>query len=180
MILEDLSYLSQIIAAAAVIASLVILILQNYQAGRFARDTATRQQIEGLQNISRVIFETPGMADVWARGNAAFDELSNEDRVRFLAFVTYTHRIWEGLHATFARGQLDGALWRAHSQMLRDVQALQGTQRAWELRKHVFSDAFQAFYESNRKQGTARDIYALSAKGSAKLRVTAQTQAIDP
>ncbi len=164
MTLEDLSYLSQIIAAAAVIASLIILIVQNYQAGQFARDSAVRQQVEGLQNISRVIFETPGLADIWARGSAAFDRLSNEERVRYLAFLTYTLRTWEGLHATFARGQLDGALWRAHAQMLRDVQVFQGAERGWALRKHVFSEAFQAFYESNLKQGAPRDIYGLGAK----------------
>ena len=42
--------------------SLVVLIMQNHQANQFARDTAMRHQVEGIQNISRVIFETPGMA----------------------------------------------------------------------------------------------------------------------
>lgn len=164
MTLEDFSYLSQIIAAAAVVASLVVLILQNYQAAQFARHTAVRQQVEGIQNISRAIFETPGLADIWARGNSAFDDLSDEDRVRYLSFLTYTFRIWEGLHSTFERGQLDSALWRAHVQMLRDVQALQGTQKVWEIRKHIFSVAFQNFYESNTRQTVPKDIYAFGTR----------------
>jgi hypothetical protein len=45
--------------------------------------------------------------------------------------------------------------------MLRDVQALEGHKRAWALRKHVFSEAFQTFYEANATQGVPRDLYGL-------------------
>ena len=161
MTLEYISYLSQTIAAVAVIVSLVILIVQNYQAARFARETAVRQQVEALQNISRALYETPGLADLWTRGNADFDQLSNEERVRYIAFFTYTLRVWEGLHLVFARGQIDAEHWRPHTQMLRSVQDLPGAERIWGLREHVFSDTFQSFYENNRKQESARDIYGL-------------------
>lgn len=161
MTLEDLSQWSQMVAAVAVIVSLIILIVQNYQAGRFARETALRQQVAGLENISRALYETPGLADIWARGNADFDQLTNEERVRYIAYLTYTLRIWEGLHVTFMRGQIDAAHWRPHTQMLRSVQDMAGPARVWELRKHAFSENFQSFYESNRRQGLAQDIYAL-------------------
>ena len=163
MTLAQISDASQAVAAIAVVASLVILIIQNHQANVLARDEATRRQMEGLQSISRVIFETPGLADLWMRGTAEFESLSNEDRVKFMAFVTYTHRIWEALHLEHLRGQLDDGLWQAHAKMLRDVQALNGVKHAWTVRKHVFSEVFQRFYDANASEGDAQDLYGLHA-----------------
>lgn len=163
MTLAQIAEASQAVAAIAVVASLIILILQNHQANLLARDEAMRRQMEGIQNISRVIFETPGLADVWGRGTSNFESLSNEDRIKFLAFVTYTHRVWEGLHLEYLRGQLDDGVWRAHAQMFSAVQALSGVKEAWAIRKHVFSQAFQQFYEANAAQGDAIDIYRLDS-----------------
>lgn len=55
------------------------------------------------------------------------------------------------------------AVWRAHTRQLRDVQVLAGCQRTWALRKHVFSETFQAFYEDNIRQGTPKNLYSLPA-----------------
>ncbi len=138
MTLEDLSNASQAVAAVAVVASLVILILQNHQANILARAEAMRRQIEGLQDISRILFEAPGIADLWQRGTSNFDGLPTDDRIRFISFVTYTCRIWEGLHRQHLRGQLDDDLWQAHAQMLRDVQAMEGHKRVWSFASMCF------------------------------------------
>ena len=168
MTLAQISDASQAVAAVAVVASLVILILQNHQANSLARHEATRRHMEGIQNISRAIFGTPGLADVWGRGTADFEQLSPEDRIKFLTFFTYTHRTWEALHQEHLRGQLDDGIWRAHANMLRDVQALSGCKHAWTIRKHVFSEGFQRFYEANATQGIAMDIYGLVARDEAQ------------
>ena len=173
MTLSQISDASQAVAAIAVVTSLVILILQNREANLLKRDEATRRQMDGNQNILRALFEVPGMADVWARGTSNFEDLSHEDRIKFLAFVTYTHRIWEALYQEHIRGQLDDGIWRAHARMLRDVQALSGVEHAWAIRKHVFSEAFQRFYEAHAAQGVAMDLYGMDA-GSKEQPVEAQ------
>ena len=167
MTLAEVSDASQAVAAVAVVVSLAVLIRQNYEANILARDEAVRRQIEGIQNISRELFEAPGLADVWLRGTTDFEELSNVDRIKFLSFATYTFRIWEALHRQQLRGLLEDSVWSAHTKMLRDVQALSGLKRAWEIRKHVFSETFQRFYETNAMQGAALDIYATDS-GSEK------------
>lgn len=167
MTLAQISDASQAVAAIAVVASLFILILQNRQANALNREEATRRQMEGIQNISRFLFETPGLADLWGRGISNFESLSSEDRIRFLTFVTYTNRVWEAMHQEFLRGQLDEGIWRAHERMLNDVQALSGVQIAWSLRKHVFSDAFKEFYEANAAKSVPADLYGLNAGNKA-------------
>jgi hypothetical protein len=168
MTLAQLSDASQAVAAVAVIASLAILILQNHQANVLARAEAMRRQIEGIADISRQLFEVPGLADVWARGTPDLNRLSNEERIRFLSFITYTHRTWEALHREHLRGHLEDDLWRAHAQMLRNVQALGGVKQAWALRKYVFSEVFQKFYEANAIEGVAMDPYGLAPSDDAQ------------
>lgn len=172
MTLEEIYYVSQSIAAIAIIGSLAVLIGQNIASQKLVRAAAVRAQIEGLQNVSRALFETPGLANVWVRGLGKFDQLSNEDRVRFTAFGTYTLRIWEGLYAQFRNGKLDGEIWRGHILQLRDVQNFEGPKKVWELRGHTFSEAFREFYESNLSQGTAHDIYGLTESLHAPLAET--------
>ena len=167
MTLAQVSDLSQAIAAAAVVISLLILIRESRQSNQLLRDAAVRNQVEGVQNISRAIFEVPGMADVWIKGAVALDQCTEGDRVRFLTFLTYSLRIWEGLHAQFLQGHLQDAMWRSHTQMLRDVQVLPGAKAMWEMRKHIFSAAFQEFYEQNLAQGEVRDMFGLrGSRGS--------------
>lgn len=169
MTLEEIYYVGQTIAVIAIIGSLVALIAQNHASQKMVRDAAVRTQVEGLQNISRALFETPGLAEIWVRGIVGFDQLSNEERVKFTAFVTYTLRIWEGLHAQFRHRQLGEEVWRGHIQQLRDVQIFDGLKKVWELRRHTFSEEFQEFYESNLAQGTAQDIYGLKEQPKASL-----------
>ena len=157
MTLEGIYYVGQTIAVVAIIGSLIVLIVQNRQAHQLAVDTAVRHQIEGMQNISRSLFETPGLADIWRRGNMGLGHLVEEDRVRYLSFLTYTLRIWETSHAVFIKGDVVEALWISHTRQLRDVQDMEGVKQGWDMRRHVFSEAFQTFYDGNAANGIPKD-----------------------
>ena len=126
MTLEEIYFVGQTIAAVAIIGSLFALIAQNYAAQKTARDAAARTQFEGLQNISRALFETPGMADLWVRGMSGIDHFSNEERVKYTAFYVWSLRIWEGLYAQLSRRQVDPAIWQGHVQQLRSTQEFEG------------------------------------------------------
>lgn len=166
MTLENVYYVSQTIAVAAILGSLIVLIAQLRQSNRIMRETAIQNQVEGLQDISRAIFETPGMADIWNRGTKDFSRLTDEERIRFVTFMTYSFRIWEGLHATYVRGEIDDELWRTHARLLRDIQPLEGVKGFWVLRRHLFSESFAGFYESNTNEDAARDIYGWNSRES--------------
>ena len=169
MTLEEIYYVGQTIAAVAIIGSLLALVAQNYAAQKMVRDAAVRNQVEGLQNISRALFESPGMADVWFRGIGGLDHLTDEDRVKYTAFYVYSLRIWEGLYEQFRHRQLGGEVWRGHIQQLRGVQAFEGVKNVWEVRRHTFSGEFQRFYDNNLAQDAARDIYGFKDPSKAPL-----------
>ena len=146
MTLEEIYYVGQTIAVIAIVGSLLALIAQNRATQKAVRDATVRNQIEGLQNISRALFETPDLANVWLRGIEGIENLSGEERVRFTAYVTYALRTWEGLYVQFQNEQLPDEVWTGHIEMLRAMQALTGVKNVWALRGHAFSQNFQNFY----------------------------------
>ena len=164
MSLEEIYYIGQTFAVISIVGSLIVLIFQMMQANRLARESARRDQVEGLQQMSRGLYETPGLAEIWGRANANFDELTEAERIRFITYVTYTLRIWEGLHAQYTDGQLNPEMWDVHVKNLRDVQELNGSKKVLSLRSHIFSSAFCEFYERNMSDSDAKDIYGFNAK----------------
>lgn len=159
MTLEELAYISQIIGVVAVFGSLVILIVQIRAANQLAREAANNAQSAGLQEISRAIFEAPGMAGVWERGTRDLASLDDEERVRFIAFTTFSLRIWEGLHLQHLRGQVAEDLWNSHLRQLASIQKLPGFNDVWETRRATFSPLFQKLYDSNKNVSSIGDPY---------------------
>ena len=56
MTLEEIYYVGQTIAVIAIVGSLFALIAQNHAAQKLVRDAAVRNQVEGLQSISRLFW----------------------------------------------------------------------------------------------------------------------------
>lgn len=149
MSLEEIYYVGQTIAVIAIVGSLFALIAQNRAAQRLAREATVRNQIQGLQNISRALFETPELAGIWLRGIEGIEKLSAEERVKFMAYVTYALRTWEGLYVQFRDGKLPESDWVGHIEMLHGMQALTGVASVWAARGHAFSKEFRDFYEQS-------------------------------
>ena len=159
MTLEEIYYIGQTIAVLLVFGSLVVLIVQVRKANQLAREAANHAQSEGLQAISRALFEATGMAGVWERGTRDLASLDDEERVRFIAFTTYTLRIWEDLHLQYLRGQVADDLWNSHLRLLSSIQNLPGFKDAWEIRRATFSPLFQKLYDGNKNAWTIGEPY---------------------
>ena len=162
MTLEEIGILSNIAAAMAVMGSLIFVGLQVRQANRMMKDAAIRLHAEKIQSVSKALFEVPGLADVFLRGGADIATLSAEERIRFINFCTYIHRILEQLQHQQEKGQMDDELWEANIKIIRDIHNLPGVAAAWEVRRHIFSARFQRFLDNYVKSGGAKSLYGES------------------
>ena len=159
MMLDTLYTLSQIVAALAVIGSLIFVGLQVRQANRMMRDAAIRNHAEKFQEISRVMFEVPGLAELWSKGGSDFSSLEPGKRIRFVNFVTWFMRIFEELMVQHQQGLMDKDMWEANINIGRDALSLPGAMKVYEIRKHIFSKKFQAFHSELTQPGATRTLY---------------------
>jgi hypothetical protein len=162
MTLEATSQLVGIIANIAVIASLIFVALQVRMGVKMLRDEAIRNHNEKHQSISRAMFENPQLAELWSRGcKDGIASLTEAERAQFVNFYMYVLRVWEELYLQNRGGMMDGALWAANVQILRDIFPVRGAQEAWRLRRHLFTQEFQDFYERYAQEGEAKPLYDL-------------------
>ncbi len=160
--------LIQMAANVAVLASLIFVALQVRMGVQMLRDAAVRNHLEKTQSISRLLAENAQLADLWSRGSkGGLASLSDGERVQFVNFCMFMFRTMEELHVQYARGKMDDALYISNITIFRDVHQLRGAAEAWQVRRHLFTAAFQAFYESYVTSGEGKSLYDLPPSASA-------------
>lgn len=157
-----MSLIIQMIANLAVIASLIFVVLQVRMGVQMLRESAIRNHTDKVQSVSRMLSENPQLCELWARGSkAGLEGLSDAERVQFVNFYTHVLRVWEELYLQYKSGLMNNALWAANMTILRDTHEMRGAREAWAVRRHLFTQAFQDFYDSYTTSGEARPLYIL-------------------
>jgi hypothetical protein len=161
--LQEASALVQIGANLAVVASVLFLVFQSRLGIQMLREAAERNHMDKHQSVSRLIAENPQLADLWARGSkSGTAKLTDTERVQFINFFTYVLRIWEELFLQHSRGLIDDVMWKANVCILRDTKALPGAIDGWAVRRHLFTEAFQQFYDG-QDSSQARPLYQVDS-----------------
>lgn len=162
--MQEINTLIQIGANVAVVASVLFLASQSRLGIQMLREAAERNHMDKHQSVSRMIAENSQLAELWARGSAAGTaKLTDAERVQFINFFTYVLRIWEELFLQHRRGLIDNAMWTANVRILRDTKDLPGARDGWAVRRHLFTDAFQHFYDA-QDASQARPLYKADAR----------------
>lgn len=163
MTLEEVYYVSQIVAVVAIFCSLVAVLVQMRQTNRLLRNQARRDQINGVKSISEAFYSTPGLADLVARASAGgLEALTEAERMQLVAFQTAAERTWEAMHQQFLDGQIDAALWEAHLEHARASWRLNPAVRAiWATRAHFFTAQYRAFHAAEIERDTGGTLYPI-------------------
>jgi hypothetical protein len=157
--LQEISALVQIGANLAVLASVLFLAVQARLGIQMLKDAAQRNHMDKAQSVSRMIAENPQLAELWARGSKlGIAKLNEAERVQFVNFLTYVLRIWEELFLQHQRGLIDEEMWQANARIVCDTKPMPGARDAWAVRRHLFTEAFQQFFES-LDNAQARPLY---------------------
>jgi hypothetical protein len=159
MSMQGISALVQIGANVAVVASVLFLAVQARLGIQMLKDAAQRNHMDKAQSVSRMLAENPQLAELWARGSkVGVAKLNDAERVQFVNFLTYVLRIWEELFLQHQRGLIDEEMWQANMLIVRDTKPMPGARDGWAVRRHLFTEAFQQFYES-LDNAQARPLY---------------------
>lgn len=150
MSLEEVFYVSQIVAAIAVVASLLFVGFEVRHGTR-----ATRAQIH--QNITLGWLAIgPVIADharVFATGiaadEAAFDAMPTEDKMTFLSIAFAFFKHYENMYEQQKAGFLGVEDWNAWARHMLMYWRMPGMQVWWRLRRDAFAPDFCRFLETS-------------------------------
>jgi hypothetical protein len=138
---------AEVVAAAAVVVSLVFVGVQLAQANVLARNAAIQEQIRAVQNLNREVYSNPAVLDAFAR--QARGETTPTDQLALDNFRSFAEHTWEALYWQHKAGQIPEELWEAHRRQADSIGA-QSTRKAyWAANKQFYSKSYQEFRDAS-------------------------------
>jgi hypothetical protein len=157
---DALAAVAELLAAIAVVASLVYLAIQVRQNTRQARLAAQQATIHELGHALRAQAQDREWAALLAKALQDLDALDAVERVQFLSHVGSIFRVYESAYLHMREGTLDPRFWRGFERAIADVIGYPGMRAAFELRKHHLTDEFAAYLDGLAGSTVPRPIFA--------------------
>ncbi len=144
MTLEQWAYIGEIIAAVAVIASLVYLGIQVRQSNVLSRAQTRQSMIQMAQQEILAIAQDPTIWTAFTK-----EEITDEEKIKLHEWLIASMRQRE--YEWFARndGVIDSAMFGAYSGVIPLLLGTERTRRWWAVHRqeHVFDAAFVSFVD---------------------------------
>jgi hypothetical protein len=148
MSLEQLSFLSQIISAVAVVGSLLFVGVQLRQATRAVRASSSQAHSTTYHAVISSLINDGEFARIW-RVSLGNPEATNPDeRVRFVAYASALFRYYESSRVQWLRGQLDEEHWQNVEQQVITLKSQPGIKWWWTIRGNWHSASFRTWFEA--------------------------------
>jgi len=149
MNLEALYYVSQIIAVAAVLASLIFVGVQIRQNTRQAKAAAAQSVYENYAGWYMWAGEDMNRAVIGIKGFKDIDSLSDEENSIFMATFMAQFAYVQSAFYLWQDGSLKDEIWRSMEATLATVFNTPGGKAFWQRRRFSFTEAFVAHIEAN-------------------------------
>jgi hypothetical protein len=156
MSLEHIFYLSQIIAALALVASLLFVALEVRNSTRESRHRAGEEAYQKFREVQLETASNADLARIWATGVHDFSSLEPLDKTRFLLVAHVFFKNWESVFLVHVDGRLSHELCESTESMAGDLLGYPGIQAAWAARKRYFHPNFRAHVDA-RIEATRND-----------------------
>ncbi len=147
MSLEALYFVAQIIAALAVVASLVFVGLQVRAS---TREQALTRSIEAGDNYDRfqyLIIENPEFREVWVKGADDIGALSKTELMAFGAYMA----LWVGSVMRFSMrdqaGYASPSTWEEVKAMYRPITARKGARQWWQKARGGYNERIRVLID---------------------------------
>lgn len=142
MTLDQLYMLSEIIAAIAVVVSLIYVGVQVRENTRATRATAAQSFVDTMNGYVGLINSSSSLADVLDKGSAGLSDMRSDEIIQFSAFHDQSFIAFESYFYQWRDGILDERLWDTYRHALVDLLHMEGGKEWWENRSHWFSQDF--------------------------------------
>jgi hypothetical protein len=171
MSLEQASYLSQVVAAVAILASLVFVGLQIRQNTRSQRVVAVDSLAAAIAAINVPAMESPALGEALAEALQDWEAATREQRIMAHFFLFSFFKLSESAWYQRRADVLDESQWVGWLALLRLYYHSKGVRNGWWPRRHhAYSPEFQAYVESTLMPppdiGTLNELFGSAATES--------------
>lgn len=163
---ELIAAIAQLIAAVAVVPSLIYFAIQIRNQNKESRRAAANAFVLHYNDFRKSLSDSSELASILLRGVMAFDDLDPVQRVRFGALMGRVFVLSEGLRSFYLDGILSPELWRTFERAIADLVAYPGVQAWWATRNHWHTTEFRSLVDHMIAEGKKPTLYERYTGGS--------------
>lgn len=145
---EAVSAISDLIAAIAVVATLIYLAIQVRQNTSALKSAATQSAHDQLATLYDLMAGNSELGDIFSRALENPDALSDGETARFNALMMSVHFRLQNTFFQARANIYDKEFLESWLKVYRSISGKPGLKRYWEQRRFMFSSDFAGFLES--------------------------------
>jgi hypothetical protein len=143
---DAIGAIGEILGATAVFASLIYLAIQIRTQNRESRLGAMHDVSIGMRDLmSR--FGAADMAPIVLKANENFDQLTDEEALRFITLAGQYFLAFEEAFTQYQEGRLTIQSWHTLSTYYTNGMGMPGIRRSWVSRKKFFGEEFVRYID---------------------------------
>jgi len=148
MNIESMANYADVIGGIAVIVSLIYVGLQIRRNAKSSQSQANQSAHESLANVSLEVAKDSNFSSFTRKGMVAFDEVTEEEKFRFMLLMITIFRRYENIFYQYQKGFLEKELWEGYRQSMLLYFYTSGGQAFWNARGGHFSGLFRNYLDS--------------------------------
>ena len=145
MALEQYAYLADIIAAIAVIASLIYLARELRQNTNAIRVSSSDNFVEFNFKLNSAVAMNREFAELWMKGMSDFDSLDAVEKQRLVMFDFQAIAGWHNWFNQRQEKLISDAHWIELTGTFEIFGQRQAIREAWKMFKHIYKEPYQEF-----------------------------------
>lgn len=147
MNLEQLAYVAEIIAALAVIASLVYVARELSQTNSMMRVSAANERIQREYELLDSLIADREVAELWCKGDSAFASLDAVDQQRLVFFERRAIILWHHLFQLRQQGLYSDEDWHWNEWIIQHIGLRQAVRAAWTQFRDSYTQPFRDYID---------------------------------
>ena len=144
---EAVSAIAHVTSAIGVIISLIYVALQLRKSNKNLR-IATQHSITNSIGQTYRNLQTPGVAKLFLTGIKNFNDLDEENRLRFSGLMGEIFRNYEDIFVQWINKAFDEYAWKGQRSAMLDILSQPGSRQWWKTRRHWYNEKFVKYLES--------------------------------
>lgn len=149
---DAVAALGQIVGAFAVVLSLAYLAAQIRQSTSGVKRTSTADAMAAFREWNYHVFADSSTRQVYIRGSKGMENLSDDERAQFWAYMFNFFKTAELLHFQYVSGAMDEGVWSGWERVLSMYCTTSGSLQFYQERRQLFSPRFQGWLDNQEPE----------------------------
>lgn len=147
--LKKIHRVGELLAAVAVVVSLLIVAYEVQQNSEWQRQGTTQELINAYTGILTLLTQNGDLRCAYIKGISDFDSLNGSEALAVSAYLLALMRHREDLYFQYLNGAVEPSIWAGFDKATREVMQRSGWQQWFARRRSWFSDEFQAYIDDS-------------------------------